>query len=91
MADINTAKLHWNSVVSMPNAKYMCLDIKIFYLIAALEYFKYMKMPLSLFSVWIIKQYDLKKHAKEGWVHLKMQRGIWGLPQAGILANKRLH
>jgi hypothetical protein len=26
--DINTAKLHWNSVVSMPNAKYMCLDIK---------------------------------------------------------------
>jgi hypothetical protein len=41
--------------------------------------------------MWIVEQYDLKKHAKEGWVHLKMQRGIWGLPQAGILANKRLH
>ncbi len=27
-ADINTAKLHWNSVVSTPNAKYMCLDVK---------------------------------------------------------------
>ncbi len=27
-ADINTAKLHWNSVVSTPNARYMCLDIK---------------------------------------------------------------
>jgi hypothetical protein len=48
-ADINTAKLHWNSVVSMPNAKYMCLDIKKNYLTTALEYFEYMKMPLSLF------------------------------------------
>lgn len=27
-ADINTAKLHWNSVVSTDDANYMCLDIK---------------------------------------------------------------
>jgi hypothetical protein len=29
-ADLDTAKLHWNSVVSTPGAKYMCLDIKNF-------------------------------------------------------------
>ncbi len=63
-------KLHWNSVMSMPNAKYMCLDIKKIYLTAALEYFEYMKMPLSLFPKWIIEQYDLTTHAKDGWVHL---------------------
>jgi hypothetical protein len=28
MVDINTEKLHWSSVMSTPNAKYMCLDIK---------------------------------------------------------------
>ncbi len=65
-ADINTAKLHWNSVVSTPNAKYMCLDIKKIYLTTALEYFEYMKMPLSLFPSWIVEQYDLTKHAKDG-------------------------
>jgi hypothetical protein len=27
-ADIDTAKIHWNSVISTPNARYMCLDIK---------------------------------------------------------------
>ncbi len=27
-ANIIMAKLHWNSVVSTPNASYMCLDIK---------------------------------------------------------------
>jgi hypothetical protein len=26
-ANINMAKLHWNSVVSTPNARYMCLNI----------------------------------------------------------------
>ena len=89
-ADINTAKLHWNSVVSTPNARYMCLDIKNFYLTAALEYYEYMKMPLTLFPKWIVEQYDLRTHAKDGWVHLEMRRAVWGLPQAGILANKRL-
>jgi hypothetical protein len=88
--DINMAKLHLNSVVSMPNAKYMCLDIKNFYLTAALEYFEYIKMPLSLFPSWIVKQNNLKTHAKDSWVHLEMRRAVWGLPQAGILANKRL-
>jgi hypothetical protein len=28
MADSDTAKLHWNSVISTMNANYMCLDIK---------------------------------------------------------------
>ncbi len=27
-ADLDTAKLHWNSVISTENARYMCLDIK---------------------------------------------------------------
>ncbi len=71
-ADINTAKLHWNSVVRMPNAKYICLDIKKNYLTAALKYYKYMTMPLSLFPIWIVEQYDLNTNAKDGWVHLEM-------------------
>ena len=36
-ADITTSKLHWNSVLSTPDAKYMCLDIKKFYLLAPLD------------------------------------------------------
>ncbi len=89
-ADINTAKLHWNSVISTDEALYMCLNIGNFYLTAALEYFEYMQIPLALFPIWIIEQYDLKKYALNGFVHLEMRRAIWGLPQAGILANKQL-
>jgi hypothetical protein len=90
-ADIDTAKLHWNSVISTDEALYMCLDIGNFYLTAALKYFEYMQIPLlALFPIWIVEQCDLKKHVLNGFVHLEMRRAVWGLPQAGILANKRL-
>jgi hypothetical protein len=37
-ADLDTAKMHWNSVISTKKARYMCLDIKNFFLTAKLEY-----------------------------------------------------
>ena len=49
-----------------------------------------MCMPLELFLSWIQEQYNLKMLACKGFLHLEMQRAIWGLPQAGILANKHL-
>jgi hypothetical protein len=58
-ADMTTAKLHWNSVLSTPNAKYMCLDIGNFYLSATLDRYEYMKMPINLFPPWIVDQYNL--------------------------------
>jgi hypothetical protein len=68
----------------------MYLDIKIFYLTAALEYLNYMKIPLLLFPLWIIEQYNLKKLVLYRWVYIKIRRAVWGLPQVGILANKHL-
>ncbi len=72
-ADINTSKIHWNSVISNKKAKYMSLDIKIFFLMAALEYFEYMKIPFVLFPSWIVEQYDLAKHQKDGWIYPEMR------------------
>ncbi len=89
-ANLDTAKLHWNSVISTENARYMCLDIKQFYLTAVLEYFEYMKIPLALFPVWTIEQYNLQNLALDRGVYIKMRRVVRGLPQAGILANKQL-
>ena len=88
--DLSTSKLLRNSVLSTDCAKYMCLDIKKIYLTAALDYFKYMRIPLSVFSEWVKKQYKLDKHAQSGFLYLRMECAVWGLPQAGILANKLL-
>ena len=89
-ADLTTSKLMWNTVLSTEGAKYMCLDIKNFYLTAPLDRFEYTKMPLSLFPSWTNEQYNLDNLAQNGFVYLEMRRTVWGLPQAGILANKLL-
>ncbi len=89
-ADLTTSKLLWNSVLSTEGAKYMCLNIKNFNLTAALDYYEYMKIPLALFPEWIKTQYNLDTHAKDGFVFLEIRCAVWGLPQAGILANKLL-
>jgi hypothetical protein len=79
-ASFDTSKLYWNSIISTKRAKYMCLDIKNFYLMAKLEYFEYMQMPLDLFPIWIQNQYNLKNLAYKGYVYLDMRRAVWGLP-----------
>jgi hypothetical protein len=89
-ADMTTAKLHWNSVLSTPKARYMCLNINNFYLTVMLDCYEYMKMPISLFLPWIIAQYNLEKKIIGGYIYLQMRKAVWGLPQAGILANKLL-
>ncbi len=90
-ANLTTSKLMWNSVFSTKGTKYICLDIKNFYLNAPLDRFEYMKMPLSLFPSWTKEQYNLDRLAKNGFVYLEMRRAVWGLSQAGILANKLQH
>ncbi len=89
-ADLTTTKMLWNSVISTKDARYLCLDIKNFYLGTPMDRFEYMKMPNNIFPSETIKQYNLHKHAKNGFVYLEIQKAIYGLPQAGILANKLL-
>jgi hypothetical protein len=71
MADLPTSKLLWNSVLSTEGARYMCLDLKNFYLTTALDYYECMKIPLALFPEWIKKQYNLDAHTRDGFVFLQ--------------------
>ena len=89
-ADLTTAKILWNSTISTEGARYMCLDIKNFYLGTPMTRYEYMKMPLSVFPEHIVRQYKLDQHAKNGFVYIEIRKAIYGLPQAGILANQLL-
>ncbi len=78
--DLTTSKLLWNSVLSTEGAQYMCLDLKIIYLTTALDYYKYMKIPLVLFPEWTKKQYNLDTHARDGFVFLGNKASCVGTP-----------
>lgn len=89
-ADLTTAKLIFNSVLSTPNAKFMATDLKDFYLGTPMTRFEYMRIPLFMLPDAIIEQYDLLPLVHNGYVLVEIRRGMYGLPQAGRLANDQL-
>jgi hypothetical protein len=86
-ADLTSSKSLWNSGVSTTRAKCMCVDIKNLYLGTPLDRYEYMRIPLTLFHEHIIEQYNLRAKAKNGYIYVEIRKAIYGLPQAGMLAN----
>ncbi len=60
------------------------------YLETLLDWYEYMKMPIALFPTDIIEHYRLSEKVLNGYVYMEIQKGMYGLPQAGILTNKLL-
>eukprot|EP00804_Cyclotella_cryptica_P026302 CCRYP_007636-RA/>CCRYP_007636-RA protein AED:0.47 eAED:0.42 QI:0/0/0/1/1/1/2/0/610 len=65
-------------------------DLKLFYLTAPLDRYEYMRIPLKIIPDHIIDQYHLRDKAKNGFVYMEIRRAMYGLPQAGMMANKVL-
>jgi hypothetical protein len=82
--------LLWNSTINTKGAHFAGADIKNMYLKTPLNRFEYMKMPLCLFPQDIIDHYRLNDKVLNGYVYMDICKGMYGLPQAGILANKLL-
>jgi hypothetical protein len=90
-AKLTTAKCVLNSTISTPNGRFMVVDIKEFYLNTPLERYEYMRLPLSMIPDEIIQQYQLQQRVTtNSWVYIEIRKGMYGLKQAGILANQRL-
>jgi hypothetical protein len=89
-ADISTFKILINSTLSIEDAAMMMMDIKNYYLGNPLPRFEYMKMLFSRFPEEIIQKYNLNALAVNGWVYIEIRKGIYGLKQAGLLANQLL-
>lgn len=89
-AELQTVKLLFNSVLSTPGAKFMCLDIGNFYLGTHMERPEFMFLPLDLIPEEMQQQYNMQDVVHNGKVYFRITKGMYGLPQAGKLANKQL-
>jgi len=89
-ADLTTAKLLFNSVLSTPGARFMTADIKDFYLGTPMDRYEYMRIPIDMLPPAIIEQYELTPLIHHGHVYVEIRRGMYGLPQAGKIANDQL-
>ncbi len=91
IAGLLTVKLLINSTISTHNAKYMSMDIKDFYLNTPMAQYEYMQLRIADMPDDVIKQYNLTDLATpDGYVYCEIQKGMYGLPQAGIIAQQLL-
>ena len=82
-------KLLINSVISdaKNGAQFLSCDLKDFFLASPMKKPRYMKMKASIFPPDIIDQYNLNhKIAKDGYIYIKIKKGMYGLKEAAVLA-----
>jgi Reverse transcriptase (RNA-dependent DNA polymerase) len=91
-ADISTVKCLLNSVVSTPNAKFITADIKDFYLNTPMDPadYEYMRIPAAAIPACIQDEYKLHDKIINGMAYVQVRKGMYGLKQAGRLANDQL-
>jgi hypothetical protein len=77
-AGLTTAKIIINSVISTLGAKFLVIDIKIFYLNTPLGRFEYKVINLSSLPQETIEQYDLIELAQDRKVYIEIQKGMYG-------------
>ncbi len=75
----------------MPGARFFTMDIKNFYLCTPMSRYKYMRLKLSDMPKDVITHYKLLNIATpDRYVYCEIRQGMYGLPQAGIIAQELL-
>ena len=88
-ADMTLVKMHIQSAVSN-DEHYITADIKDFYLGTPLPRAEYIQIPVKDIPAVIMAQFNLTPLIHNGKVYFRVDKGMYGLPQAGILAQDRL-
>ncbi|KAL7479589.1 hypothetical protein ACHAW6_005315 [Cyclotella cf. meneghiniana] len=88
--NLTIAKLLFNSVVLTPGAHFLTVDIKDFYLNTPMEHPEFVHLKFGLLPPEIVDAYGLATKGVDGLVYLCIEKFMYGLPQAGLLANKLL-
>jgi len=86
-AELVTCKILINSVLSTPGAKFMCMDLKDFYLGNPLPRKEYMRIAIVDLPQAIIDYYNLNEYDHNGYVYVEISKGMYGLPQSGRVAS----
>ena len=74
-------------MLSTYDTKYVCIDVKDFYFMTPIGEPEYMRIPVLAIPEKFINEYNLKNKVKVGYIYTRIDKGMYGLPQVGILVN----
>ena len=86
--EMGTINILLKSVIYTLNSKFCTMDISNFYLGTEMDRPEYMFLPLDLIPEEFANEYQLINVSYNGKVYVKIIKGMYGLPQVGILENK---
>ena len=89
-ATMEEVKILLNSTVSTPGAEFIALDIRNFYLGTPLLRKEYMRISRKHLPKQTVDKYNLERLMHNESVLVEISKGIYGLPQAGKLAQDQL-
>ena len=92
-ANLLETKLLLNSTISDAHrgSRFMSADLKNFFLATPMARDEFMRVKLQYFPADICTKYDLaSKVAPDGYVYIRIKKGMYGLKQAALLAYNHL-
>ena len=89
-ADLTNCKVHFNRVVSTEGGRFAASDVKDFYLETPLKKPRYGKVRAKYTPQATIDKYGLQDMIEDGWLYFEIDKGMYGIPEAGRLANDML-
>jgi hypothetical protein len=90
-ADTTLVKILLNSIISTKEAWCVTLDIKDFYLNTPMKRYGYMRLKLADIPEEIIEEYNLREIVTDdSYVYCEIRKRMYGLPQAGFIAQELL-
>ena len=91
---ITDTKLHLNSTISdaKNGARYSTADLKDFFLGSKMKIFQYMRVHRKYITQEVMDEYGLtdEHFDSRGYAYIKIQKGMYGLKEASILAYDEL-
>ena len=91
IAELQTVTLHLNSIISDVAASYVTIDIKDYYLGTSMNRYECMLIPVKHIPEDIMLQYNLDPLVVNSTILVEIRKGIYELPQAGLIAQQRLN
>ena len=88
--DYSTVKCLLNAIVT-ENADHITLDLEDFYLYTTLDEPEYMRMPLAIIPMDLRKELRMDHLPDSTSILWEVLKGLYGMPQAGLLAQKDLN
>ncbi len=89
-AGLELIKMHWQSVLSIENAKYMIIDIGNFYTNTPMDRYEYMRMHISEIPQEIIDEYNHLPKVSDGYINFVLRRPSTGSSKAALSLQRCL-